>query len=59
VHIPTGITSLDLDVIKLTAQFVARNGKSFLTGLTSRGRGLIQNNHSTDGTPPPPRPASV
>jgi hypothetical protein len=25
-----------LDVIKLTAQFVARNGKSFLTGLTSR-----------------------
>lgn len=33
---PAGITSLDLDVIKLTAQFVARNGKSFLTGLTSR-----------------------
>jgi splicing factor 3A subunit 1 len=27
---------LDLDVIKLTAQFVARNGKSFLTGLASR-----------------------
>ena len=36
VHVPLGITSLDLDVIKLTAQFVARNGKSFLTGLTSR-----------------------
>lgn len=36
VHIPAGITSLDLDIIKLTAQFVARNGKSFLTGLTSR-----------------------
>eukprot|EP00227_Mantoniella_beaufortii_P014655 CAMPEP_0197580024 /NCGR_PEP_ID=MMETSP1326-20131121/3912_1 /TAXON_ID=1155430 /ORGANISM="Genus nov. species nov., Strain RCC2288" /LENGTH=321 /DNA_ID=CAMNT_0043143659 /DNA_START=188 /DNA_END=1149 /DNA_ORIENTATION=+ len=36
VQIPAGITSLDLDVIKLTAQFVARNGKSFLTGLTSR-----------------------
>jgi splicing factor 3A subunit 1 len=34
--LPDGITALDLDVIKLTAQFVARNGKSFLTGLTSR-----------------------
>ena len=34
--LPEGITALDLDVIKLTAQFVARNGKSFLTGLTSR-----------------------
>jgi hypothetical protein len=37
-----------LDVIKLTAQFVARNGKSFLTGLTSRehmnpqARGALQ-----------------
>ena len=31
-----GIAAFDLDVIKLTAQFVARNGKSFLTGLTSR-----------------------
>ncbi|KAI7845146.1 hypothetical protein COHA_001191 [Chlorella ohadii] len=36
VHIPEGLTLLDLDVIKLTAQFVARNGKSFLTGLASR-----------------------
>lgn len=27
---------MDLDVIKLTAQFVARNGKAFLTGLISR-----------------------
>ena len=36
VDVPPGITSLDLDVIKLTAQFVARNGKTFLTGLTSR-----------------------
>lgn len=35
-HVPEGLTLLDLDVIKLTAQFVARNGKSFLTGLTSR-----------------------
>jgi splicing factor 3A subunit 1 len=36
VHIPEGLTSLDLDIIKLTAQFAARNGKSFLTGLSSR-----------------------
>lgn len=36
VPLPDGITAFDLDVIKLTAQFVARNGKSFLTGLTSR-----------------------
>lgn len=35
-HVPEGLTLLDLDVIKLTAQFVARNGKSFLTGLASR-----------------------
>ncbi|XP_010523414.1 PREDICTED: probable splicing factor 3A subunit 1 [Tarenaya hassleriana] len=36
VRLPEGITSEELDIIKLTAQFVARNGKSFLTGLTSR-----------------------
>ncbi|KAM7251222.1 hypothetical protein ACFE04_023105 [Oxalis oulophora] len=36
VRIPEGITGEELDIIKLTAQFVARNGKSFLTGLTSR-----------------------
>jgi len=35
-HVPEGMTMLDVDVIKLTAQFVARNGKSFLTGLASR-----------------------
>ncbi|KAL4540028.1 hypothetical protein Ndes2437B_g01636 [Nannochloris sp. 'desiccata'] len=35
-HVPEGMTILDVDVIKLTAQFVARNGKSFLTGLASR-----------------------
>ena len=34
--LPDGITAFDLDVVRLTAQFVARNGKSFLTGLTSR-----------------------
>jgi hypothetical protein len=36
VALPDGVSAFDLDVIKLTAQFVARNGKSFLTGLTSR-----------------------
>lgn len=35
-HVPEGITQLELDTIKLTAQFVARNGKNFLTGLASR-----------------------
>ncbi|XP_024402802.1 probable splicing factor 3A subunit 1 isoform X2 [Physcomitrium patens] len=36
VHVPELATTLDVDIIKLTAQYVARNGKSFLTGLTSR-----------------------
>ena len=36
VRVPGGLTALDLDVIRLTAQFVARNGKQFLTGLSSR-----------------------
>ncbi|KAK3036946.1 hypothetical protein RJ639_030911 [Escallonia herrerae] len=36
VRLPEGITGEELDIIKLTAQFVARNGRSFLTGLTSR-----------------------
>lgn len=36
VRLPEGITGTELDVIKLTAQFVARNGKNFLQGLTSR-----------------------
>lgn len=36
VHVPEGLTAVDLDVIKLTAQFVARNGKAFLAGLSSR-----------------------
>lgn len=36
VRFPEGITGEELDIIKLTAQFVARNGKSFLTNLTSR-----------------------
>ena len=36
VRLPEGITGEELDIIKLTAQFVARNGKSFLNGLTNR-----------------------
>jgi splicing factor 3A subunit 1 len=36
VRLPEGSTGEELEIIKLTAQFVARNGKSFLTGLTSR-----------------------
>eukprot|EP00887_Chlorella_sp_A99_P000243 scaffold13.g243.t1 len=36
VLIPEGLTLQDVDIIKLTAQFVARNGKNFLTGLASR-----------------------
>lgn len=36
VRLPEGITGEELDIIKLTAQFVARNGKHFLTGLTTR-----------------------
>jgi splicing factor 3A subunit 1 len=36
IHIPEGLTLMDVDLMKLTAQFVARNGKTFLTGLASR-----------------------
>lgn len=36
VRLPEGILEEEVDIIKLTAQFVARNGRSFLTGLTSR-----------------------
>ena len=35
VHVPEGLTHFDLDLIRLTAQFVARNGKGFLTGACS------------------------
>ena len=33
---PPSISSLDLDIVKLTAQFVARNGRQFLTNLMNR-----------------------
>lgn len=36
VRLPEGITAEELDIIKLTAQFVARNGKGFLNDLVKR-----------------------
>ncbi|KAM0911812.1 hypothetical protein ACQ4PT_013231 [Festuca glaucescens] len=36
VRLPEGITGEELDIIKLTAQFVARNGKNFMTALAQR-----------------------
>lgn len=36
VHIPEEMAALELDVIKLTAQYVACNGNSFLNGLNQR-----------------------
>ena len=33
---PPSISAYDLDVVKLTAQFVARNGRQFLTNLMVR-----------------------
>ncbi|KAL0271797.1 UNVERIFIED_CONTAM: hypothetical protein PYX00_008785 [Menopon gallinae] len=33
---PPSISALDLDIVKLTAQFVARNGRTFLTNLMNR-----------------------
>lgn len=39
---PPSISALDLDVVKLTAQFVARNGRTFLTNLMNREQ---RNNH--------------
>ncbi|KAJ6737017.1 SPLICEOSOME ASSOCIATED PROTEIN 114/SWAP SPLICING FACTOR-RELATED [Salix viminalis] len=37
VRLPEGITGEELDIIKLTAQFVARNGQAFLTGIDKQG----------------------
>ena len=33
---PPSISAFDLDVVKLTAQFVARNGRQFLTSLMQK-----------------------
>lgn len=33
---PSGLSALDMDVIKLTAQFTAANGREFLAGLAQR-----------------------
>ncbi|KAK9926796.1 hypothetical protein M0R45_024007 [Rubus argutus] len=51
IRLPQGISGEQLDVIKLTAQFVASNGKSFLTGLKSREMhspqfNFLKHNHS-------------
>jgi splicing factor 3A subunit 1 len=42
VRLPEGITGEELDIIKLTAQFVARNGKNFLTSLAQRENNNMQ-----------------
>ncbi|KAL6627673.1 hypothetical protein ACP70R_031399 [Stipagrostis hirtigluma subsp. patula] len=42
VRLPEGITGEELDIIKLTAQFVARNGKNFLTSLAQRESNNVQ-----------------
>ena len=36
IHVPDGISTADLELMKVTAQFVARNGKAFLTSLASK-----------------------
>ncbi|KAM7536623.1 hypothetical protein Aperf_G00000081736 [Anoplocephala perfoliata] len=36
VHDPASISALDIDIVKLTAQFVSRNGKQFLAQLMNR-----------------------
>jgi len=35
-NIPEGVTAMDLDIMKLTAQFIARNGHQFHRGLMER-----------------------
>ena len=35
-HVPAGLTLQELEVIKVTAQYVARNGAEFLSGLRAR-----------------------
>ncbi|KAK3163501.1 hypothetical protein QOZ80_1AG0004520 [Eleusine coracana subsp. coracana] len=42
VRLPEGITGEELDIIKLTAQFVARQGKNFLMNLAQRESNNIQ-----------------
>ena len=36
IGIPSGISMLDLDIIKLTAQYTAANGRDFLAGIAQR-----------------------
>lgn len=41
-HPTAGVSAMDIDVIKLTAQYTAVNGKEFLTGLAQREQRNIQ-----------------
>lgn len=36
IHAPDGISTADFELMKVTAQFVARNGKAFMTSLASK-----------------------
>ena len=36
IHAPDGISTADLELMKVAAQFVARNGKAFMTSLASK-----------------------
>ncbi len=36
IHTPTGLTPEDIDIIKLTAQYTAANGREFLAGIAMR-----------------------
>jgi hypothetical protein len=67
VNRPAGAQPLDMDVIMLTAQFVARNGRSFLTGLANRESknpmfDFLKPTHprqaKSESAPPSPPPSS-
>ena len=51
VRIPSIADAVDVDIIKLTAQYVARNGRAFLSGLTSREQGNPQFDFLNPGSP--------
>lgn len=51
VNIPEGLTTLDLDIMRLTAQYAARNGESWVNALAKRESGnprflFLRQNHS-------------
>ncbi|KAL5723011.1 hypothetical protein ACHQM5_006459 [Ranunculus cassubicifolius] len=51
VRIPEGITGEELDIIKLTAQYIARNGKHFLNDLTKRELSRDDPRYRGEGNP--------